>query len=191
MDELATIITTNELKQHLANAINDPSKYDELVDIVARSNPETEMPTRNQLIEWVLKPGPLASINIDNGTYVQSFFRMAWEIGDGLLKTQWTIFHAPQNSQFITSDNPVCLSIDRKLEEHETLAILLPGVVRYFPINAKICLVMTDEPVRREILHATISRREVRMINKIIYVQAQKYVLSGNRSLLESLMSSR
>ena len=187
MDEVATIITTNELKQKLADAINNPDKYNELVEAVSTNNPSIHMPSRDELVEWVLKPGPLAKISIDNGTYVQSFFRIAWEIADGLLNTRWIVLHAPRGSSFITSDNPMALSINRELSVYETLAILLPGVVRHFPLDSRTCLMMVGERTAREIQHNIISKNEVRKINKLIYSQALKYVISGNKTLLDSL----
>lgn len=187
MDEVATIITTNEVKTVMADAVNDEAKYQEMVKRITEDNPNQYVPPRETLIEWILKPGPLAKVSVDTGTYVKQFFENAWHIADGLLKTKWTVITAPQGTCFITSDNPLALSIDRELKEHEVLAVLLPGVMRCFPLDSKHCLVMTNDLTGRKIDRRVASKGEVRMINKTLSEQAYKYVISGNRRLLESV----
>lgn len=190
MDKVATVSVNNYIKEALAEALNDPVKYTELKNGVAGQSPDAPpIPSREKLAEMVLGPRIVEEFNLDNGTYVQSIFRIAWEIADSLLKRHWTILHAPKNSCFITSDNPMTLSINRELLPYETLAVLLPGVVRHFPLNSKACLVITDETTSRGISHQTISKNEVRKINKLLYVKAFKYVITGNEKLLKSLIS--
>lgn len=156
---------------------------------LAGQSPDTPpIPSREKLAEMVLGPRIIEEFNLDNGTYVQSIFRIAWEIADSLLKKHWTVLHVPQGSCFVTSDNPMTLSINRELLPNETLAVLLPGVTRYFPLSSKTCLVITDEATRREINHKAISKNEVRKINKLLYDKSFKYVISGNEKLLKSLM---
>lgn len=190
MDEVATVITTNEVKQMLVDAINDSVKFDTLIDEITRRNPAVHTPSRDEMIKWVLKPGPLAQISIDNGTFIQFFTKLAWLNADALLKTRWIVLHAPKGSSFITSDNPMTLSIERELIAHETLALMLPGVLRHFPLNSKTCLLMLDGGIKREIRHVKISKNDVRKINQIIYAYAHKYVISGNKLLMKSLMAA-
>lgn len=189
MDEVATILATNETKTIMAEAVNDDAKYEEMVERIKSDDPEGYVPSRDTLIEWILKPGPMAKVSMDNGTYVKQFFENAQYISEGLLRTKWTVFSAPIGTSFITSDNPIGLFIDRQLEEHEVLAIMLTGVTRYFPLDAKHCLVMTDDLTGRDIERRTAAKSEVRTINKIIFEQAYKYAISGNERLIRSLIS--
>ena len=189
MDSTALISVNDYIKETLAEALNDPIKYAELErDFLEKHPDKPQAITRDTLSKMVLGPRIISDFHLDNGTYVQSVFRIAWEIADTLLKRHWTILHAPKGSSFITTDNPVTLSINRKLLPHETLAVLLPGVIRHFPINSRICLVITDEVTEREISHEIISRNEVRKINKFLYNKALKYAISGNQKLLRSLV---
>jgi hypothetical protein len=66
---------------------------------------------------------------------------------------------------------------------------MLSGVTRYFPLDAKHCLVMTDDLAGREIYRRTASKGEVREINKTISKQAYKYAISGNKPLLQNITS--
>lgn len=187
MDEIATIVATNEVKSIMAEAVNDDAKYQEMVKRIRSDDPNRYVPSRDTLIEWILKPGPMAKVSMDKGTYVKQFFENAEHIAEGLLHTRWTVLTAPQRSSFITSDNPIGLVVARELKEHEALAIMLPGVTRYFPLDFKHCLVMTDDLKGRAIERRTASKKEVRIINKIITEQAYKYVISGNKRLLDRL----
>lgn len=188
MDEVATILATNETKSIMAEAVNDESKYREMVERIKSDDPNKYVPSRETLIEWILKPGPMAKVSMDRGTYVKQFFENAEHISEGLLRTKWTVITAPRGSSFITSDNPIGLTIARKLEEHEVLAIMLPGVIRYFPLDSKHCLVMTDDLEGREIKRRMASKSEVRVINKIVFEQTYKYAISGNERLLRSFI---
>lgn len=189
MDSTALISVNNYIKETLAEALSDPIKYAEFERDFLKEHPDKpQAVTRDMLNKMVLGPSIISEFHLDNGTYVQSVFRIAWEIADSLLKKHWTILHAPNKSSFITSDNPMTLSIDRELLPHETLAVLLPGVVRHFPINSKACLVITDETIERGISHRSVSKSEVRKINKLLYNKALKYVISGNQRLLTSLI---
>lgn len=187
MDGTALISVNNYIKETLAKVLNDPVKYAELEsDFLKEHLDKSEALKRETLSKMVLGPRIISEFHLDNGTYVQSVFRIAWEIADNLLKKHWTILHTPKGSSFITSDNPMTLSINRELLPHETLAVLLPGVIRHFPINSKTCLVITDETTKREISHQNISKNEVRKINKLLYNEALRSVISGNQRLLAS-----
>lgn len=189
MDEVVTILTTNETKTIMAEAANDEAKYQEMVERIKSDDPGRYVPSRETLIEWVLKPGPMAKVSMDKGAYVKQFFENAEYTSEGLLRTKWIVVTAPRGSSFITSDNPIGLTVDRKLQEHEALAIMLAGVTRYFPLDSKHCLVMTDNLTGREIERRMANKSEVRMVNKVIFEQAYKYAISGNVRLLRSFIN--
>ena len=185
MDELATVMTTNGVKQLIADALNDETKYKELSDSITGGPEPHNMPSREKLEEWVLKPGPMGKVSIDKGTYVKSFFENASDIANGLLDSRWTVLIAPKNSTFITSDNPIALSVDRELRIGEMLAILLPGVKRYFPLDRKHCLLMYGAANSKEVYKRKANKAEVNFINNTLLEQSTRYTLSGNINLLE------
>lgn len=186
MDDVSTIVMTNQMKAHFVEAYNDSEKYDELVSDLRADRPNIDIPSREMIKEWILKPGPYVHMKIDNGTYVKQFFENADTIADRLLNKRWIVLRAPRNSSFITSDNPIGLHLDRPLATGEALSILLNGVQRFFPVNAKTCLAIVDND-RFELKKSAISKKHVKSINKLIYDQAQQYVISGSQLLLSSL----
>jgi hypothetical protein len=185
-DQVASVIYTNEAKKVIAEMLNDSAKYEELMDYFKEERPDIEPPNREKLIEILLQKEPLYTVKIDNGTFVNSIFDKTEPVGNGLLSRKWVVYQAPSGSSFITSDNPIGLYVDRELGSHRVLAILLDGVERYFPLNSKSCLVILDEEYTQDITHKIISKTEVRRINKILFSQAEKYVISGNKTLLQS-----
>jgi hypothetical protein len=187
MENVATIVATNLVKQKLADAYNNPAIFKEIADDFEKAHPEIPRLTKEKIKEWILKPGPLANLKMDTGNYVTQFFQNAHHIADGLLGLKWEVYHAPEESSFISSDNPIVIEIKRELAPNEVLAIMLKGSVRYFPINSKTCLVMSEGRDGRKILHTKISKKKVRKINKLIYNQAKRYVISGNENLISSL----
>ena len=187
-DQVASVIYTNKAKEVIAEMLNDPEgkKYLELIDYFKKERPDIEPPNRDQLVEVLLQKEPLYTVKVDNGTFVNSLLDKTEPVGNGLLGRKWVVYQAPNGSSFITSDNPIGLYVDRELEKHRVLAILLEGVERYFPLNNKCCLVILDEEYEEDINYQPISKAEVRRLNKILFDQAEKYVISGNKTLLQS-----
>jgi len=191
-DQVASIIYTNEAKKVIAEMVNDPAstKYQELVDYFKEKRPDIEPPSRDKLVEILLDRKPMYYVEVDNGTFVNSLFDKTEPVGNGLLSRKWVLYEAPSGTSFMTSDNPIGLYVDRELEEGRVLAILLEGVERYFPLNSKSCLVIFDEEYTQDIPYKTISKIEVRRINKILFDQAEKYVIGGNKTLLQSFVTA-
>ncbi len=186
MDNVTTIMVTNLMKEKLAEAYNDSTKYKEMAEYLQARSPNLDIPSREKIKGWILKPGPLAKIKVDNGTYVKHFFESADTIATELLKRRWIVLRAPQGISFITSDNPIGLHLDRPLKMGEILAILLKDVQRFFPLSAKTCLAIIDNN-QFELKTSSVTKEQVKNINRLIYDQAQQYAISGSKPLLLSL----
>jgi hypothetical protein len=186
MDDVTTVVATNLIKEKLVEAYNDPMKYKEMLEGVKEENPELDFPTREKIEEWILKPGPIAKMKVDNGTYVVQVFESAYSIADALLRKRWIVLRAPRDASFVTSDNPIGLYLNRSLKFGEMLAILLPDVKCFFPLDSKTCLVIVDND-HFELKESIISKDRVKSINRLIYTQAQQYVISSSKPLLRSL----
>ena len=186
MDDITTIVMTNLMKEQLAEMYNSATKYQEMAEHFHTKVTNLEMPSRETIRDWVLKPGPIAKVEVDNGTYVKQFFESAEAIAAELLKRRWIVLRAPRGVSFITSDNPIGLHLNRPLKMGEILAILLEGIQRYFPLDAKTCLVIVDNN-QFELNKGFATRGQVKDINRLIYDQSYRYAISGNRNLLLSL----
>ena len=188
MDNASRIMVTAELKNKLNRVSTDPQQYEELVQDIARDHPDIALPPMAKFDKISKADIVLEDFAWDNGSFVQSVFRMADEIAAGLLRSCWFLLEAPSNSQFLTTDNPVTLRMTRPLKPFESPAVLLPGTEKYLPLSRRFCLAIVDGEWGG-IISTKVTRNNVRAINRLGYLQAGKYVISGNRPLLQSISS--
>jgi len=190
MDDFSKAIATIEIREKLRHVSTNQDVYDELLKYFKEEHPDTVLPSMKAMSKWAKSDVELDEFAWDNGTFVQSVFRMAEEIGQGLLTSSWFVLEAPSNSQFITTDNPVILRMTRPLKPFEAPAILLPGTEKYLPLSSKSCLMITDGKWSG-INHIKLTKRKVRAINRLAYLQAGKYAISSSQLLLQSISSVR
>lgn len=188
MDNTSKVIATAELRNKLKEISTDPQQYKELERDFSKAHPEIVLPPMERIGEMSKADIVLESFAWDNGSYVQSIFRMAEEIAAGLLRSRWLVLKSPNGSQFVTTDNPVVMRMTRQLKPFESPAILLPGTEKYLPLSSRHCLAITDGDWSG-ITHANITKNNVRAINRLSYLQAGKYVISGSKQLLQSISS--
>lgn len=188
MDNISKIMVTAELRNKLRQISTDPEQYEELVRDFSKEHPDIKLPPMDRIGKMSQANISLEEFAWDNGNFVQSIFRMADEIAAGLLRSHWFVLTAPSQSQFVTTDNPVIMHITRPLQPFELPAILLPGSDKYLPLNSKYCLAITDGKWSG-VGHLKVTKNKVRAINRLACLQAEKYVISGSRPLLQSLLS--
>lgn len=189
MDDMSKVIATNMLKEELRRAATSQKQYDELIRDFNSKYPDIKkLPSIKDIAELSKSDIALEEFIWDNGNFVQSVFNTAEETAQGLLSRRWFILEAPSKSQFVTTDNPVIIRMTRPLKSRESPAILLPGTEKYFPLSSRACLAICDglwggvTPVR-------LTKNRVRAINRLAYLQAGKYVISGSKPLLQSISS--
>lgn len=97
-----------------------------------------------------------------------------------MMKKSWQVWHAPQDIEFVTSDNPV-VTFRRFFTQHEE--IWHPGygfgtknVVIAFPLAPTACLVMTDTPFR--VPRAGVNADTVRRLNEMLIRSCDRFVYS-------------
>jgi len=187
MDKISKVIATHELRDKLRQISTEPEQYEELSRDFSDEHPDIILPPMEDI-------GKLSNTDIvlefawDNGSYIQAVFGMAEEIASGLLNSHWFVLKAPSNSQFVTTDNPVIMRLTRPLRPSEAPAILLPGTEKYFPLSSRCCLAITDGGWTG-IRHLKATTNNVRAINRLAFMQAEKYVISGSMPLLRSISS--
>lgn len=188
MDNVSKVIATAELRNKLREVSTNQEQYNELLQDFSKSHPDIVLPPMEEI-------GKIADADIviegfawDNGGFIQSVFRMANEIARGLLSSRWIVLEAPSKSQFVTTDNPVVMRMTRPLKPFESPAILLPGTEKYLPLSSRYCLAITDGKWGG-VTRARFTKKNVRAINRLTYLQAGKYVISGSQPLLRSISS--
>jgi hypothetical protein len=97
-----------------------------------------------------------------------------------MMKKSWQVWHAPQDVEFVTSDNPVVTFLRFFTQQDE---IWHPGygfgtknVFIAFPLAPRACLIMTDTPFRDS--RASVSAEHVRRVNEMLIRSCDRFVYS-------------
>lgn len=188
MDEVSRVMVTAELRDKLRQVSTSQERYDELLRDFSDTHPDIVLPSMEEMGKLSKSDIVLDEFAWDNGSFVQSVFRMAEEIAQGLLSSRWIVLEAPSKSQFVTTDNPVIMRMTRSLRPFESPAILLPGTEKYLPLSSRCCLLITDGSWSG-VSRTKITRNSIRAINRLAFLQAGKYVISGSKPLLHSISS--
>jgi Protein of unknown function (DUF4238) len=97
-----------------------------------------------------------------------------------LLKKSWQVWHAPENTEFVTSDNPV-VTFRRFFTEsgefwNPGYGFGTKNVLIAFPLAPPACLVMTDTPFRGS--RARVNADIVQRVNEMLIRSCDRFVYS-------------
>lgn len=98
----------------------------------------------------------------------------------------WTFFHAPEPSSFVTTDTPFVLQSPAGHKRGLGFGILTPGASKVVALSQKTCLVMGDRG--KNMIHLEISRNDVRHFNLTLAAHAHKLVVGRDEALVRSIV---
>jgi hypothetical protein len=101
----------------------------------------------------------------------------------------WNFLIAPDNAQFITSDNPFTMvqtNKDMTMFGSPMVGYGVPGTDMTIPLTPKICLLIS--PRERAMKATLIDRELVKVVNKRTILNSDKYVFAQNEALLKKLV---
>lgn len=130
-------------------------------------------------------------IKPSNNYFLGYMIKLALDIAPLFNMFEWTIGIVPNNTTFMTLDNPIALipSLDMKSQYRKGIGLLTPGLTIHFPLNKSLMLGMkfTEIPTK-EINYGRIpNRKYVRYINHDLFLSAEKYVVSSDKKWLEKI----
>lgn len=104
------------------------------------------------------------------------------------LNMDWIFLYTPDESSFITSDNPFVLIPPRDYNPKSFygFGLLTRGTRKVIPLTQRTCLVMGDYGQR--LIKRAISREDVRKINLNIAVACDSLLIARDKPLLEKLV---
>ena len=100
------------------------------------------------------------------------------------LQMDWQFWYSSKNSSFITSDNPFVVS--RPQNYSGPYGIGTKGAKKLIPLNQKVCLVMCDKG--ESVINKQVSSKDVRVVNSLIALGCDRFLISKDKSLLERLI---
>jgi len=98
----------------------------------------------------------------------------------------WQFWYSSKNSSFITSDNPFVVT--RPQNYNGPYGIGTKGAKKLVPLNQKVCLVMCDKG--ESVINRQVSSKDVRSVNGLIALECNRFLISKDKSLLESLVKN-
>ena len=104
----------------------------------------------------------------------------------------WGLFHAPDNTSFITTDNPFVLippmNYTPEYIQEYGVGIAIRGTKKIVPLTQNLCLVMADHGTST--VHRNINRELVRNINIHISYVADRFVIGRDKQLIENMVKT-
>ena len=137
--------------------------------------------TSEQISEMIRKQSSMfTDANYTRSTFVKDLSMHIDICKQEMMKKSWQVWHAPQETEFVTSDNPVVTFL-RFFTQHEE--IWHPGygfgtknVVIAFPLAPTACLVMTDTPFQDP--RARVNADTVQRVNEMLIRSCDRFVYS-------------
>lgn len=158
------------------------SNREYIQDLAEKFTERTGQPiTSEQIAEMIRKQSAtFMDANYTRSTFVKDLWMHVGICKQELLKKFWQVWHAPQDSEFVTSDNPVVTFL-RFFTQHEE--IWNPGygfgtknVWIAFPLAPTACLVMTDTPFA--VSRTSVDADVVRRVNEMLIRSCDRFVYS-------------
>jgi len=115
---------------------------------------------------------------------LKTMYFLAREFPLIFIQMDWQFWYSSKNSSFITSDNPFVVS--RPQNYNGPYGIGTKGAKKLVPLNQKVCLVMCDKG--ESVINRQVSSKDVRSVNGLIALECDRFLISKDKSLLESLV---
>jgi hypothetical protein len=119
--------------------------------------------------------------------FLENMFEMAARLGGWMGDADWSFLVAPTTHPFILCDHPFT-SVPPEGIALDGVGPGLPGVVSYFPITKRLCLKLYYG--RFAMRYWDIDSLYVRLINRNIAANSERFIMGSNRQQLEDIVLS-
>jgi hypothetical protein len=123
--------------------------------------------------------------------YIAQMLHLGLATGEELATMEWLFVRAPQNSAFITSDDPFLIMPPRDYDPETSprgVGIVTPGVYKGIPLTQKVYLCIQDRGLKMEEWQA--DRRVVRMINQDTARSHRRFLFGRDEALVRKAGST-
>ena len=176
----------NELTEKLLKRCNKlvipNEKQAEIIIKQFANNKDQESMSSKKLLDFVRNEN--YRIKVPRQHSLETMYFLAREFPLIFIQMDWQFWYSSKNSLFITSDNPFVVS--RPQNYNGPYGIGTKGAKKLIPLTQKVCLVMCDKGER--VTNKQISSKDVKNINGLIALECNRFLISKDKSLLESLV---
>ncbi len=153
-------------------------------DMAAHFTEKTGEPVTPEYIQGMIRKqaASFTEKGMTGNTFIQDLLVHAEAMKEELVPRTWQVWEAPDQTEFVTSDNPVVTFVRLKEDLwHPGHGTRTPGVVVAFPLAPCACLTVgfaaTGQPEFRAVDSATVKR-----MNEIVASCSDRFVYSKTRS---------
>ena len=179
-------IEINELTEKLLKRYNKlvipNEKKAEIIIRQFANDKDQESMSPKKLLDFVRNEN--YRIKVPRQHSLKTMYFLATEFPLIFMQMDWQFWYSSKNSSFITSDNPFVVS--RPQNYNGPYGIGTKGAKKLIPLTQKVCLVMCDKGER--VMNKQISSKDVKNINGLIALECNRFLISKDKFLLESLV---
>jgi len=103
----------------------------------------------------------------------------------GIYEFQWMLLQAPDNTSFVTSDNP-CFAVPKE-ESDLGVGLFSPNGYVIFPLRPDLCLMIDPQQRGRYEIPIKLNRKHVKEVNQMILKNSYDVVVAKDKTHLKSL----
>lgn len=104
----------------------------------------------------------------------------------GLFESQWLFLIAPQDTRFVTSDNPCFTIAPTKILN----GLLSPRAIVFFPLRPDLCISIKPSIKSKTEHFLKLNRKQVRDINRMTLAHSYQCLVAKDREQLENLTAN-
>lgn len=147
----------------------------------ARGEPHQSTP--EEMAEFV-RSGKF-SLEVHRNASIESMMALTDKIAHWFLNMDWVVWHAPERTSFITTDNPIVLAPTFPVNPRMGVGILTPGVMKMFPLSHSASLAMYDQG--KHFTHRDLDPATVRNANFGFAGKGDRWIVARDEALLNSI----
>jgi hypothetical protein len=140
--------------------------------------------TPQQLVDF--NKSKAYTIHIHRNESLRMMLEMSMKMAKWFWLMDWMLAHAPNETSFVTSDNPLILAAP---EDYKPgfwgVGLLTRGARKVVALTQQVCLVMCDRGDK--IAHIDISRDDVRKVNLGITLRTDRFLIGRDHDLVKNL----
>lgn len=164
-----------------------PSKEALREDLRRHGHPEAKEPETVERIFRDIHCGA-RELSVTKNHMLENMFDHSRTVAKALLGFDWTFLWAPENTSFVTSDDPVLvLGSDLRAPSGYVgeAGFASPGATKVLPLTQRVCLVVGDE--KHSVGHGRADRDTVRRINIEQTRHYERWLIARDEALVRRL----
>ncbi|MDD2901780.1 MAG: DUF4238 domain-containing protein [Syntrophales bacterium] len=173
------------IKSTLKMIYSDEKRVQTTLDEFEKEHGEKLGLSAEELVEF--HKGDNIKVIIDRIKSLQLMIDISFKIFHFFTQMDWLFLHAPQETSFITSDNPVVLVPPEDFPKGPYgIGILFKGVRKLFPISQTTCLIMLDHGDL--LAHHKTDKQTVRNINLNVALYTERFLIGRDELLIKNIV---